>query len=182
MKLNRVCLYILIALFFSINVFAGDDKQLLELVNGLFHEEPVRCNNNDKCYCLEHKSKSNVTLRYFKSQLCIKQISYEKQVVSFISWDKDGHKVDEGDYSINGKMIGNWVSWHPNGVKASEGKYSNGKPVGVHKSWHKNGKFASKGQYKDGNMDGTWLMWDNEDKMIHKLIWDNGKFLSKQAQ
>ncbi|MFT5701141.1 MAG: hypothetical protein ACI8ZB_004030 [Desulforhopalus sp.] len=154
MKLNRICLYLLITLFFSINVFAGDDKQLLDLVNGLFQSEPVRCSNNDKCYCLEFKSKSNVPLRFFKSQFCKKQIPSEKHTVSFVSWDKEGNKVDEGDYSINGKMIGNWVSWHPNGVKASEGLYSDGKPVGVYRSWHKNGKLASQGQYKDGNISG----------------------------
>ncbi len=182
MKWNRICFYLLVILFFSINVFANDDKQMLDLANRLFQTTAIQCSDNDKCYCVEYKSKVNIPQRYVKSQFCKKDTSSDKQMFSFISWDKEGHKVDEGDYSMDGKMIGNWVSWHPNGEKAAEGLYSDGEPVGVHITWHKNGKRASKGQYLDGKMDGIWLMWDSSGNLKQKFIWNNGTLVSKEEQ
>jgi antitoxin component YwqK of YwqJK toxin-antitoxin module len=164
---------------------APNNKKLSDMAQELYHSKRIPCTDNTRCVCLSHTTSTQapifLPLRYTKSQLCAIKIEADHIIeIEFISWDESGNKVDEG-HLLNGKSNGLWVSWHPNGAKAQEGNYRDGKPVGIFTSWHDNGQIAVQSHHNDrGNLDGECLYWDKTGKLTKKLIWNNGKLISKQ--
>jgi hypothetical protein len=161
----------------------NDDKDLLDVFQKQFQSTPIPCaNTNENCICYSLGSLNPMLpLRYTKYQFCATKIEAGHLVeAAFTSWDEAGNKVDEGHF-LNKKMNGQWVSWHPNGIKAGEGNYRDGKEIGPFTTWHDNGQIAVQGYHNDeGNFDGEMLYWDKTGKLTKKLIWNNGKLISRQ--
>lgn len=95
----------------------------------------------------------------------------------FTSYHKTGHKVDEGEY-LDGEMHGKWISWHPNGVKEAESHYANGKQVGSFTGWHDNGAIAVTGSYLDGKPHDVWVYRATDGRVVKKIHWQAGEFIS----
>jgi hypothetical protein len=162
------------------SAYAADDKELLGLIDKLFHSKPVPCGENKGCYCLNHTPTLSQPLRFSKSRLCAEEIRANHIIgVSFTSWDQEGKKVDEGRFT-NGKADGQWISWHPNGTKVSEVFFKDGKLNGPVTVWHDNGQISIKGQYNDDNPDGEWVYRDQEGKLTKQIRWDKGKLVTKE--
>jgi hypothetical protein len=180
-KMMLILLPLFLLVLFPVNLIAQDDKELLDQIRQIINIEPTPCRDEKGCYCFEFiaKADSPLPLRYAKSKICPVEVRVGHIILAFKSWDRDRNKVDEGRF-INGKMDGVWTSWHPNGVKAGESHYTTGKQNGQFTTWHDNGQIAVHGNYRDDKANGEWSFWDKTGRLTKKLIWDNGKLLSKE--
>ena len=180
-KMVLTLFVLFLSVLLPLNIIAQDNKELLDQIRQIINIEPTPCQDKKGCYCLEFTAKADspLPLRYAKSQFCPVEVHVGRIILAFKSWDRDGNKVDEGRF-VNGKMDDLWISWHPNGLKAGESHYRTGKQNGQFTTWHDNGQIAVQGYHKDDVAKGEWSYWDKTGRLTKKLVWDNGKLLSKE--
>ena len=181
-KMVLILLFLFLRVLLPLSTMAQDNKELLDYIRQWSPNiEPTPCGDNKRCYCFDLNAKVDrpQSLRYTKCQFCPIEVRVGHILLAFKSWDCDGNKVDEGRF-INWKMDGVWTSWHPNGVKAGESHFTTGKRNGQFTTWHDNGQIAVQGYNKDDMANGEWSFWDETGRLTKKLIWNNGKLLSKK--
>ena len=181
-KILLILLYLFLLVLLPLSTIAQDNKELLDHIRQWSPNiEPTPCGDKKRCYCFDLTAKidSPRSLRYSKCQFCPIEVWEGHILLAFKSWDSDGNKVDEGCF-INWKMDGVWKSWHPNGKKATRRNYTNGKQNGHFTVWHDNGRVEVEGRYTEDKGDGEWKYWNRSGELTKKLIWNNGKLLSKE--
>ena len=103
-------------------------------------------------------------------------------------WDKNGKKIEEGYFSINGVAKGNWSFWDKNGRKrlGKKIKYETfiNKDVIKHldgyflvygKADTLNGIYSqAHGSIRKGLLNGLWTYWDNKGNLLESRNYNNG--------
>ena len=110
--------------------------------------------------CGSHK-KDNVTDDKFK---------YEKYYFDSGELFSEGFKKDT-------LFVGTWILYRKNGQISAIKSYNlNGIPDGLWQYFYSNGFISSYNTYKNDTIQGIEISYTSKGELIHKSIWENGKF------
>ena len=117
----------------------------------------------------KHADSSAKVINYYKS----------KNEYLEITFHTSGDKYKEGWY-IDGLREGEWFSWYSNGVLWSYGRYSKGMRQGHSEAFHSNGVKQLDQYYKNNEPDSLWQFFANDGRLTMKLLYRDGKLISKE--
>ena len=151
---------------------------------GLMHGRWKFFNENGKIYC----AGSYINGGGHKPPQLLTKVPKDGIRGLWTYWGKNGKKIEEGYFSINGVAKGNWSFWDKNGRKRLGKKIKYEKFINKDVIKHLDGYFLvygkedtlngiysqAHGSIRKGLLNGLWTYWDNKGNLLESRNYNNG--------